>query len=351
MLGHFKPRSCKLSQAARDTYQRAYCTLCAALRQQFGLHASLLLNHEITMLLIAFLPEISKTETPLVYTRCPTRLWLKHQPIYTQSSEIQEAANFTLLLAWFKAVDRETDQPGWLNTKLRIILERMLDKCQWKAPTHQLIQDYALLTRKHNADLTEVAKQSATLASHVAERLGTITNTVNTSEYTKIFAMAGTAVPFADHLLDVSEDVKTGAFNPILTLAKSEGISIDEAFGIIHHQYQDIIQCLRQALKNLTLSAPIFTEIVLNSTDYLTARIAKKINNDDDEPNKNQYTGSCCDSCDDCCDCSDCIRCGKGAGQCDCSNGSSGDCCSGGDCCSNCCSGADCCGNCSCDCG
>jgi hypothetical protein len=78
MLGHLKPRICQLSPASKQHYQHLYCSICASLRQQFGLSASLLINHELILSLAAF-PEISALETQTC--ACPAKLFCQKKAL------------------------------------------------------------------------------------------------------------------------------------------------------------------------------------------------------------------------------------------------------------------------------
>ena len=81
MLGHLAPSLCKLPIDTRKLYRTLYCSLCDSLRRQFGLVSSVLIDHELNLVLLAFTPYFLAAPV-LNYTRCPTQLLLTRKPIY-----------------------------------------------------------------------------------------------------------------------------------------------------------------------------------------------------------------------------------------------------------------------------
>ncbi|WP_156303016.1 DUF5685 family protein, partial [Methylogaea oryzae] len=105
MLGHLKPQLCRLPSSARRQYRQLYCSLCYSLRRQFGLPASLLVSHEMTLSLAACSGE---WETVDADCGCPARLFCRSRPVVLHDG-IDRAARYSLLLAWLKLHDWESD--------------------------------------------------------------------------------------------------------------------------------------------------------------------------------------------------------------------------------------------------
>ncbi|MGZ8219340.1 DUF5685 family protein [Methylomagnum sp.] len=81
------------------------CSLCHSLRRQFGLPASLLISHELTIGLLAHADGLAAS---LEYQPCPARLFCGTRPII-RHDPVDKAARMNLLLVWLKLVDWEAD--------------------------------------------------------------------------------------------------------------------------------------------------------------------------------------------------------------------------------------------------
>jgi hypothetical protein len=68
MFGYVRPPIDLLSEAEKDRFQRAYCGLCHALGQRYGLAARFILNYDFTYLAI-LLSDGAEGET--CSARCP----------------------------------------------------------------------------------------------------------------------------------------------------------------------------------------------------------------------------------------------------------------------------------------
>lgn len=327
MLGHFKPRYCRLSPAARQAYQQAYCGLCANLRARFGATAALLVNHELSLVLVTLAPVISRASPSFpVFTRCPARLMLRRRKIQAAHSVQEEAAGFALLLAWLKALDWETDRPGWRATWLRGFLQGKLAGWSRDRKTDILLAEYAALTRRSRADLDIVMARSAAFSRHAVQRISRLADYSPIPGYVEVFAGAAELLPLADHLLDVWRDQRQGQFNPLLSEAGGDASALP---GVIH-RFQDCYRRkareLETHLHRLSGEMPLFVEIAAESLRHLSSRVAMSAAPLEGETGreKNGHRRAWdCGICD-CCFSSPCGHGQAGGGDC-------GDC--GGDCC------------------
>ncbi len=359
MLGHIKPRLCKLSSSSRRQYTTHYCSLCHSLRKQFGLAGSLFISHELTLNLIAIADDSKMVTTS---TPCPARLYCRDRPIQ-EHSQIDRAAQFCLLLGWLKVVDWETDSPAFYKTLFRRRLDHqvkpVLDSLE--AETRELINLYLQLTANDSEDFESVRKLSGLLSRQLIKELLAERDLPAPvfENFLELNQFLGETIAVADPLLDFEQDIKKRQYNPIVKAAAAHQTTIQQEHDNLYAQYLSLNNQIQSHIGLLsdTVIAPAFVQSLDNSMQALSARIKTQQQHyfnlccsadDQSEQNANRRNrkkdGDCCDCCDCCCDV--CGSTSKGDGGCcqfpKLSGGDGGFC----DNC-NCCDGCD---GCSCDC-
>jgi hypothetical protein len=348
MLGHLNPPLCRLPLTARNHYRLIYCSLCAALRRRFGLTASLLVNHELALTVMALLPETAPTWLgESSRTRCPARLLAVHQPVW-QHRLFERAADYSLLLGWLKAVDWAADQPAWHRRLARNWLTRQFAQiapslaqdtraCPQIAPrlpqdTRDLAASYSALAARPDAPFAEVEALSAALAAHLAEKLGEETPLPppHWQAALPLFTQIGGLIPRADHLLDFRRDRVSGQYNPLLTA----GVPPKQAYREAWATYTRQAEALHQALSELPGLFAETAETAQAALAALSARIEREKNpvlgipvgsREPERKDRRQWCDCCCNGCDCGGDC--CTGCGRPLKSA-CSDGN-GDCCHG----------------------
>ena len=340
MLGHLKPRICQLSPASKQHYQHLYCSICASLRQQFGLSASLLINHELTLSLAAF-PEISALETQTC--ACPAKLFCQKKSI-VHHQLIDKAAQLCLLLVWLKLLDWEVDRPVFYKKTLRQLLEKKVQPilAQLSPATRQFIDSYLLLIRANTTDFHTNAKMSGLLAQHIFQELGQ--KTENTQHaMNNVTLLLGELITFADALLDLKQDLATQQFNPIIHAVTENNSTVAQEFSQLKSDYLALIEKIQHliALENLNAANPLFCEVLQQSLQNLTRKIQRAENamfatatrnNRRDWTNKLAECINSCGDCLDCCECccdigSSCSSASESCACCECSCCECGSCC------------------------
>jgi hypothetical protein len=345
MLGHLTPPLCKLPIDTRKLYRTLYCSLCDSLRQQFGLVSSVLINHELNLVLLAFAPYFLSAPV-LNYTRCPAQLLITRKPIYRQVL-IDRAAEFCLLLGWLKTLDWATDQPNWYRTLAKNFLDRKLVLLEPRLPidTRQLVENYSALVVQSETELATLNQMSAQLAAHIGEKLGNQAglNRIVLQTYLPLFAGIGELILSADHLLDFRHDLRYGQYNPVLKQAQQNNTSMKTEYLQLWHTCQQQIEKLSQNLVSLTTSTAFVTVMQHSLTHLLQQLYQEKIGlfdeNNAEKPkksgklkekltkpkvnlNKNKQNQGCCSECGG--ECGECginccaDSCNSCSGNCDC---------------------------------
>lgn len=345
MLGHLKPRSCRLTASSRQHYQHLYCSICYSLRQQFGLSASLFINHELTLSLAAF-PDYASMDTESC--ACPAKLFCGQKAIL-RDPLIDKAAGLCLLLVWLKLIDSETDSPAFYKKRLRKSVEHKVQPilAGLTPSTRQFIDSYLLLIRANSTDFSTTAKMSGLLAKQIFQEL--CNDSADTQAViTEITLLLGELITVADALLDLKQDIQRSEYNPVISATKQNHTTLEHEYRLLKSAYEQRVQnivALMQVANPGTVN-PVFNEILQQSLRNLTGNIQRAQNvlfaaNSNNRRN-NSRTSQWCDGADGCCDCFECCEC---CGDCRCCGGASesGSCCECGSCCD--------CGGCDCSCG
>ncbi len=232
MIGHLKPSFCRSSIDSKENYWEFYCSLCASLRQQNQHIAySLLLSNELTLVLSAFQDEYETLSD--IKTRCPAAALLVRRFAFSNEA-IDTAAQFSVVLAWIKALDSHTDRPHFLK---KLIVHKLYKKVVKILPTLQpesqaIITKYAKLTQENEQDFSIIRAQSAELSRMIVREIGSKTNasTETTTLIQEVFGRAGELIAIADHLIDLEKDQEKKQYNPILLHAAQNKTPIAEEY-------------------------------------------------------------------------------------------------------------------------
>jgi hypothetical protein len=343
MLGHLKPRFCQLSSPAKQHYQHLYCSICYSLRQQFGLSASFLINHELTLSLAAF-PVYATMRTE--ECACPAKLFCTQKPIL-RDPLIDKAAQLCVLLVWLKLVDWETDSPAFYKKRLRQIFEAKVQPilADLSNPTRQFIDAYLLLIRANSVDFSSSVQMSGLLASHIFQELSRDCPQTQAA-ISEITLLLGELITLADALLDLKQDLKTQQFNPIIHATAENHTTLELEFRYLTADYEQLVHKIKQLLaaKHLTTINPVFSEILQQSLHNLTRKIQAAqtaMFTTSNNEHRNKRRDDFCDCVTECCDnCGDCVDCCQNKGSCCSTSESSGSCCESCNCCD--CGGCDC---------
>lgn len=320
MLGHLKPRRCQLSTHSKQHYQQLYCSLCFSLRQQFGLPASFLINHELTLSLAAF----STTQTLAKEQRaCPAQLFCGQKTI-VRDALVDKAARLCLLLVWLKLTDSDIDQPAWHKKALKSVLQQKVQGVlkELSPATQQFIDSYIQLIRA-NQDFSHTAKMSGLLAKQVFQELA------HDADYpivADITLSLGELITLADALLDVQADLTQQQYNPIIEASAKNHSPLATEYLALQNDYLALVERIKQQLNDDSIN-PLFKELLQQSLKNLTAKIyranqalfaeqtdrtqrrrSRQRNRNNQNNAVNDDDGGAC-QCFDCCDCADCCDC------------------------------------------
>lgn len=237
MIGHIKPKVCKLPSQAKDSYMKLYCSICHSLRRQYGILSTLFVNSELAIVLLALRDYFVPGES---WYRCPAKLHSTKKPVLIHEA-VDHAAGFSVLLGWLRLLDWETDNPALHKKAIR----RSLDKKAYsilanlRKESRSLIQEYRDLVTANCKDFSYVRRMSHLLSRTICIELGgrTMISSDNLTPLSEFFGLIGELVSIADPLMDLHSDVQRGQYNPIWEAAAGNSLDIPREYERFRSEY------------------------------------------------------------------------------------------------------------------
>ena len=168
MFGYVRPFQPELKCKDYDLYRATYCGLCRCLRQRYGLVAPMLLNFDFTFLaLLLWEPEED-------FTPCRGRCYanpLRRLPMCPESRALEEAADESVILSWWKLRDSVQDEGLWKGLPARalsLILGPAYRKAARRRPefdetVRRCLEELTVLEREGSPSLDRTADTFARL--------------------------------------------------------------------------------------------------------------------------------------------------------------------------------------------
>ena len=116
MFGYVRAVTSVLSPEDAQRYEAVYCGLCRTLGNRYGKTAQLILNYDFVFL--ALLLAKPEGEGTFPCCPCPVHPWRK-KTCWLGSPALDEAADATVILTWWKLQDAIRDGGLWEQGKSR----------------------------------------------------------------------------------------------------------------------------------------------------------------------------------------------------------------------------------------
>ena len=174
MYGYIRPDIGELRINEYRRFRSAYCGLCEALRQRYGVLARFLIGYDMTFLALLSL----SPETAIEQRRCIVHP-LRKQPCICGMTELFDAADYTVILAYQKMQDDAADEKGFRSIRARLALRLLRSRCRKAAArqpkfdenVRQCLSQLAAVEERGSASLDEAADCFARLMAFPADRL------------------------------------------------------------------------------------------------------------------------------------------------------------------------------------
>lgn len=220
MFGYINVNKEELSKEEFLTYQAYYCGLCRRLRANYGSRAQMLLNYDMTFLvvLLSGLYEPKENEEKFVCSIHPTR---KRSSVVSEISDYAAAMN--VALAYHNLVDDWKDDKKYTRKAIASLIEKDYQKVAKEYPKQvDSIENYIA----HLGKLEEQREANIDVVAGITgEMLGDLL-AYKEDEWEKELKTLGFYLGKFIYLMDAYEDLdkdeKRGSYNPLLALKKEQ---------------------------------------------------------------------------------------------------------------------------------
>ena len=219
MFGYVRPRREELKVWEWESYQAAYCGLCAAMGRRHGLAARMFLNYDFTFLAMLLLP--AQRRPALSRCRCPARLGCVKKKCTAPDPGMDLAADESVILTWWKLRDGVADGPFWKSMACRLLCA-LLGPAYRRAAAAQpafagtvqaCLEELDALEKEGCPSLDRPADSFARLLQAAAPATG---ETVRDRATAQLLYHVGRWIYLIDAWDDREEDRRSGSYNPVL---------------------------------------------------------------------------------------------------------------------------------------
>ena len=244
MFGYVRPRRDELKVWELEAYQGVYCGLCHTMGQRHGFLARMLLNYDFAFLAMLLTQE--KDRPTIEKQRCPARLWCKKKGCCAPVQGLEDAADASTILSYWKLRDTVADAPFWKRQGARIVsilLRPAYRRAASYRPdfdrlTQKALADLAVLEGEHSPSLDRPADAFARILRGAAPTVG---DALQDRAMGELLYHVGRWIYLLDAWDDLQEDAQSGNYNPILARFPNEGTQCQEEVRITLRHSRNLV--------------------------------------------------------------------------------------------------------------
>lgn len=220
MFGYINVNSQELSEENKEIYQSFYCGLCRRLRHYFGAKGQLLLNYDMTFLVVLLtgLYEPQCETAPFTCAMHPTK-----KRNYCINETTDYAAKMNLLLAYYNLVDDWKDDKNYTKKTISGLIYKDFLQVEQEYPRQAkaisgYIEKLSELEQKKERNIDVVAGLTG-------EMLGEIFAWKQDEWYDELKTLGfymGKFIYLMDAYEDLDSDEKHNSYNPLLLLREEQ---------------------------------------------------------------------------------------------------------------------------------
>lgn len=218
MFGFIRPVKSELKVKEADRFQQVYCGLCHAIRARYGRFYTMFLSYDMTFYALV----VGSGETPKAQTerrRCDAHPVTK-RVCAAPDDALALAADASVLLSYHKFHDNLADEKGAKRLLAAVLCRlgrRGYEKARARLPEadrdiRAALDELHVLENENCASMDRAADASARMTAAVVPHTGDARERV----LRQMFYHAGRWLYLLDAAQDVPEDMKTGAYNPLV---------------------------------------------------------------------------------------------------------------------------------------
>ncbi len=220
MFGYIYVNQKSLSDESKQQYQSYYCGLCQVLKKSSGVKGQILLNYDMTFLIILLtgLYELPNDEQRFI---CPLHPGKKKTAYVNEAS--QYASDMNVLLSYHNMVDDWKDDRNLPKHVMSQMLKKDYQRISEKYPR----QSQALENYMSRLDMLEAKREENidAIAGLTGEMLGEIfawKDDIWSDELRCLGFYLGKFIYLMDAYEDLDRDRRRNEYNPFLSLAKEK---------------------------------------------------------------------------------------------------------------------------------
>ncbi len=216
MFGYVRPLVPELKVKEFERFRACYCGLCHELGREYGAAGRSILNYDFVFL--SMLLWGGRDSCDYCHRRCLPGLFRK-KCVCASAPALTVAAGYSVILAYWKAVDNRDDSRGakkLLSRAVCLLLKRPYKKAAGLYPAfdksvRERLDGLHALETANCPSLDRAADQFALLLSSASGAAGEDSRRV----LEQLLYHVGRIVYIADAYADLREDLKDGRYNPV----------------------------------------------------------------------------------------------------------------------------------------
>lgn len=247
MFGYIKPQKCSLRVREWEHYRATYCGLCNALKRCYGLGARFIVNYDFTFLsLVLEAAQPSARCTEYEYKRCIASPFAKKCAV-AKSEALDIAADTSVVLTWWQLYDAVLDKPFWKSIPARfsrLFLRRAYRKAAKKiSPFDEQVRTCLAQLHEIEGERAPSYDRPADTFARILAALSEFCGDFKTRRILReMFYHIGRIIYLTDALADVSEDLQSGNYNPILARLSVKELPLSD------EQKESVISTINQSI-------------------------------------------------------------------------------------------------------
>ena len=281
MFGYLRPLRGELRVREYEMYRANYCGLCHALGRRCGFVSRLTVNYDLTFLAMLFAepgaPEPGKPE--LGRSRCIVSP-LKKLPYIRNDPALDTAADYSVILAYWKLRDTVKDEGFWKSMGARFML-LLLGLAYRRARARAA--DFDAAVRENLTELSRLESENCDSIDRTSDSFARIlVSTVQGSGGARQRALeqllyhTGRLIYLLDAVDDLKEDCAAGRYNPLIHRyeLQDDELREDDSAALRNTMEHSIGLCgAAYELLDISVWSDILSNIIYGGLPHITDRV------------------------------------------------------------------------------